>query len=266
MSRDNYIEERLGTPITREFQHSFKEISSFTEESQTTNRLVTHGRVRESDAGSGGNDDTIGDYEGYSIVPHLLLESKTQRFQQDSDDYVDLTFKITPVVSTRRMHEYILNGSIYIFRANDAGSNYEPYGYLNVDIGNKVGNQRRQMWYVSQSDHLSVPNKHGYTVQLKDQYFTEAVDFMESGQTDVKVYLHGYVKEDDAGDLDDDIGRFEGASYNPHELENGKKQRFYGREDGSYIDVYLKMYDLSKHKSTAVIKKKVKVVRKNVEL
>ena len=266
MSRDNYIEERLGTPITREFQHSFKETSSFTEESQTTNRLVTHGRVRESDTGSGGNDDTIGDYEGYSIVPHLLLESKTQRFQQDSDDYVDLTFKITPVVSTRRMHEYILNGSIYIFQTNDAGSNYEPYGYLNVDIGNKVGNQRRQMWYVSQSDHLSVPNKHGYTVQLKDQYFTEAVDFMESDQTDVKVYLHGYVKEDDAGDLNDDIGRFEGTSYNPRELEKGKKQRFHGQEDGSYVDVYLKMYDLSKHKSTAVIKKKVKVVRKNVEL
>ena len=67
----------------------------------------------------------------------------------------------------------------------DSGTNYEAYGYLDVDIGNKMSNKNREMWRRQPSNHLSIKKGKGHTVKLNDVRFYERSGFLKktSAQT-----------------------------------------------------------------------------------
>ena len=50
----------------------------------------------------------------------------------------------------------------------DSGTNYEAYGYLEVDIGSKMSNKNREMWRRQPSNHLSMKKGRGHTVKLNN--------------------------------------------------------------------------------------------------
>ncbi|XP_066912041.1 uncharacterized protein [Clytia hemisphaerica] len=236
---DNIV-EKLNTVHTETFHHTFTESPHFIDASQTTSKVVTLNSVREDD---NGGDDTIGNYNGHEFKPSDLVGNKDYKeFKQDSWDWVRLTLTITPLTSTRSLlHEYVLEGTLYMIEKEDSGTNYEAYGYLDVDIGNRMSNKNREMWQRQPSNHLSIKKGKGHTVKLNDVRFYERAGFLNEASKQTML-VHGYVREDDNNGQDKYIGNYEGLSIPTHELARPQGiTRTFASNNGSGGRVILKL-------------------------
>jgi len=63
--------------------------------------------------------------------------------------------------------DYTLNLTLEMSMSNDiVGPDYEPYGWLAIDIGHRTDNQNVTLWHVEKNDYLSI--EYGVILQLGD--------------------------------------------------------------------------------------------------
>ncbi|XP_066931597.1 uncharacterized protein [Clytia hemisphaerica] len=236
----NNIVRDEGESYTDYMYHTFMESPDFIDAEQTTSKVTTLNKIWEDD---NSGDDTIGDYNGYQFKPSDLIgNTDYTEFRYDKHNWVRLTLTVTPLTSSDSvLNEYGLEGTLYMIENEDSGTNYEAYGYVNVDTGNKLSNKNREMWRRQPSNHLSIKKGTGHTIKLNDIKFYERSGFIKetSKQT---LLVHGYVKEDDNNGEDKYIGNYEGLSLPAHELARPQGiTRTFASDGGSGGRVVLKL-------------------------
>ena len=115
----------------------------------------------------------------------------------------------------------------------DPTGNYEAYGYLTVDIGNRPVNQKIKLWEVRRENCLIVPLKQA-------KFFNSIVVFQEREEfkTNGILTLYGNVVDSDASKIshDDVIGEYNNKQYTISQLQDGV--RF--NNDG-YVEIHMKI-------------------------
>jgi len=125
--------------------------------------------------------------------------------------------------------------------SNDiVGPDYEPYGWLAIDIGHRTDNQNVTLWHVEKNDYLSI--EYGVILQLHFLCaFQESEDFLlvvgDTGDDHLVLTLRGEVLERD-GSNKDLLGRYEGHNFTASQMRNGATHLFPGKiEDGAYVKI-----------------------------
>ena len=120
---------------------------------------------------------------------------------------------------------YELRWSVDIWTDDDKGENFETYGSLTIDIGQRPENQGKFLWIVSKRYFLSVPLGTSKVIS-STLGFQECKSFRRTRA----LTLHGKVVETEfsyVGLEDRDMGDFEGKVYSTEMLLNGLSVAYY---------------------------------------
>jgi len=126
-----------------------------------------------------------------------------------------------------------------ILTTGDDGGSYEPYGSFSLDVGGNTGrNQDIDIWDCARDKCHST----GLTVTSTKEIL-EADDFLDTNKINY-ITLHGYVKEADSLNADDNIGNYEGETVLAHQTTSGTTLTFAGPVDKGKqdkVEIYLKL-------------------------
>ena len=140
---------------------------------------------------------------------------------------------IQPSLITAKV-DYTLNLTLQIACFNDGhGPEYEPFGWLAIDVGGQTENQNVTLWEIKSHDYLKIRNGWSVFVHILHT-FKESKDFLSpenggSGDDPLLLTLHGEILEWDGPDYTDLIGRYESHNFTASELRNGVTHLFPGK-------------------------------------
>lgn len=116
----------------------------------------------------------------------------------------------------------------------DAGSYYEPYGNLNISIGQRTDNQNINLWYLARATEYKQLLKTPFTFPI-ERTFLESLKFLDPGEQESNVILEGKVMEADDTNPDDQLFIFDGYSFQAFDAAEGKwfREQKHGSASGN---------------------------------